>query len=137
MPKRKNPEKYTSKDLLTYWNAQFKLHQSNSYVSLRLGGLDLQDLKGLLGIYDIYTILLAIDVATKSGTIISEFSTNFEDYDSHSAHPKLEWLVKDRGNKRQKTLWHEYEDVSNRWFPSSSDRKRLLEIEEELKEWAK
>ena len=137
MPKRKNPEKYTSKDLLTYWNAQFKLHQSNSYVSLRWGGLDLQDLKTLLGSHNIYTVLLAIDVATKSGTIISEFCSNFEDYDPNSTHPKLEWLVKDRGNKRQTHLWGEYEEASTRWFPSASDRKRILEIEEELKEWAK
>ena len=137
MPKRKNPEKYTSKDLLKYWNSQFALHQSNSYVSLRWGGLDLHDLKVVLKTYNVYTILLAIEVATKSVTIFSEFCSNFEDYDSHSAHPKLEWLVKDRGNKRQKNLWYEYEEASTRWFPSASDRKRISEIEEELKEWAK
>ena len=137
MPKRKNPEKYTSKDLLAYWNSQFKLHQPNPYTSLRWGGLDLHDLKVVLDTYNVYTILLAIEVATKSGTIITEFCSNFEDYDSHSAHPKLEWLVKARGNKRQKNLWYEYEEASTRWFPSASDRKRISEIEEELKEWAK
>jgi len=137
VPKKVHPEKYTSKHLLDYWNSQFIVQQSKPYVSLRWGGLDLQSFKELLNYYDVYTILLAIDVATKSGTIISEFRSNFEDYDSHSAHPKLEWLVKDRGNKRQKNLWYEYEDISTRWFPSASDRKRLSEIEEELKEWAK
>jgi len=137
LPKQKNPEDYTSKDLLKYWNTQFALHQSNPYISLRWGGLDLQGLKVLLDTYNVYVILLAIEMATRSGTVISEFCSNFEDYDPSSAHPKLEWLVKDRGNKRQKNLWYEYEEASTRWFPSASDRKRITEIEEELKEWAK
>ena len=137
MANQKHPEKYTSKDLLRYWNSQFLSHQSKPYISLRWGGLDLHELKELLTRYDVYIVLLAIDVATKSGTLIKEFYSNFEDYDAHSAHPKLEWLVKDRGNTRQKNLWYEYEDISVRWFPSASDRKRLIEIEEELKEWAK
>ena len=137
MASQKHPEKYTSKDLFRYWNSQFSSHQSKSYVSLRWGGLDLHEFKELLARYDVYRILLAIDVAAKSGTFVKEFYTNFEDYDPQSAHPKLEWLVQDRGNTRHKNLWDEYEQVSTRWFPSASDRKRLIEIEEELKEWAK
>ena len=137
MANKKHPENYSSTDLLRYWNSQFLSHQSTPYVSLRWGGLDLRELKELLTRYDVYIVLLAIDLATKSGTVIKELYTNFDDYDSHSAHPKLEWLVKDRGNKRQKNLWYEYEEASTRWFPSASDRKRISEIEEELKEWAK
>ena len=134
---RKSPENYTSKDLLSYWNSQYLKHQGTSYTSLRWGGLDLQEFKSLLQKYDVYAVLISIGEATKSGTIIGEFYSNFGDYNPQSAHPKLEWLVKDRGNKRHKILWSEYEEVSARWFPSSSDRKRILEIEEELKEWAK
>lgn len=131
---QKSPEQYTSKDLLSYWNSQYLKYQTKPYVSLRWGGLDLQEFKFLLKTYDVYTILICISEATKSGTIIREFYANFEDYNPHSEHPKLEWLIKDRGTKRHKKLWSEYEEISNRWFPTSSDRRRLLDIEEELQE---
>ena len=137
MPKTKNPEDYTSRDLLNYWNSQFHEIQSRSYESLRWGGLDLSDFKTLLTEHDVFSILLAIRQAVKSNTIISEFRRNFRDYDVTSAHPKLEWLISFKGKIRERKLWAEYEHISSRWFPSSSDAKRLRVIEEELKEWAK
>ena len=137
MPTNKNPENFNSKDLLDYWEDTFYLVQSKPYTALRWGGLDLRDLKTVLNGHDIYTVLLAIDHAVKDGTFILEFSKNFGDYDIQSPHPKLQWLVQNKGNKHHKKLWVEYQLVSSRWFPSASDRKRLIEIEEQLKEWAK
>ena len=137
MPTNKNPDNFSSRDLLKYWSDKVSEVQSAPYVQLRWVGLDLKDLKIVLDRHDIYTILLAMDKAVKSGTIISEFSKHFSDYDVQSPHPKLQWRIKNKGNKRHKKIWEEYQLISSRWFPSSSDRKRLLEIEEELKEWAK
>jgi hypothetical protein len=133
----KNPDNFTSKDLLRYWSDKVSKVQSTPYVQLRWIGLDLKDLKTVLDGHDVYTVLLAIDKAVKDGTFISEFSRNFRDYDVQSPHPKLQWRVKNKGNKHHNKLWEEYQLISSRWFPSSSDRKRLLSIEEELKEWAK
>ena len=137
MPTKKNPDNFNSKDLLTYWSDKVSEVESSPYVQLRWIGLDLKDLKTVLDGHDIYTVLLAIDQAVKSGTVISEFSKHFRDYDVQSPHPKLQWRVSTKGTKRHKKIWEEYKLISSRWFPSASDRKRLLSIEAELEEWAK
>ena len=104
MPTNKNPDNFSSRDLLKYWSDKVSEVQSAPYVQLRWVGLDLKDLKIVLDRHDIYTILLAMDKAVKSGTIISEFSKHFSDYDVQSPHPKLQWRIKNKGNVGRRVL---------------------------------
>ena len=134
--KTKLPDKYTSKDLFTYWGECYEKYFSTPYNPRGFVGHELQRLKEALVSYDVYAILLAIEFGVLNGeSSLVYFLSRLEDYIPSTEYPKLHYWIRKRGESEQKSLLLDLTLLESRWIPYPLDNRKKQELYDSLNAW--
>ena len=134
--KAKLPEKYTSKDLFDYWGECYEKFFLTSYNPRGFVGHELQKLKDSLALYDVYSVLLAIEAGVLNGeSSLVYFISRLEEYIPTTEYPKLHYWIRKKGESEQKTMLLDLTLLESRWIPDPLDNQKKQEISDSLCSW--
>ena len=131
----KMPDKFNSKDLLSYWEELFEQYCSRDYQSAYLGH-DLHVLKGLLESYGVYAVLFGLERAIKHGvTYISVLEDNFSEYLPDIPNPKVFFYLMKYPTVTAQEDYDELLSLFNKWYRTAADSERFDELNNRLNKW--
>jgi hypothetical protein len=133
---KKQYEKYTSKDLFTYWVDTYKAKHNVKYSHREFGGTELSRFKDALEKYGIYALLLGIKKGIDSGErSVRFFCENIDKYIVETNYAKYIFLIKKFAPPELKDLLVELGVLETKWTQNVRTQKRLVEIVEKFDDW--
>ena len=136
MSTKKSYEKYTSKDIFTYWVDLYKIKHKQTYSHREFGGTELGRLKEVLELYGIYTLLLAMKKGIDAGEhSIRFFCENITRYVVDTDYAKYVFIIKNFGTKELKELLLELTVLETKWTQNVRTKRRIAEIVQKFSDW--
>jgi hypothetical protein len=136
--KRKDPEKFNSRDLLNYWYASYAKNslRGDSYSHRSFIGKELSLFKQAQERHDNFAILYAIDQCLRDHDIsIEYFLQKIDQYVPSTRYPKLYFLVSKFGDVEMKTKLLELSVLESSWYPSAHVVQQIDSVVEEINTW--
>ena len=130
-------EKWNSKDLLDYWKSKYKEVFGEEYSQYGFVGNSMKALKELLEEYDIYSIILAVDVCLEQDECrqIEYFAKDIDKYLVQTNYARYHYLIGKLGTDEFKNDLLSLAVLENSLLPTAKSERKIRELIERFDEF--